>query len=101
MDGNAFGQDVQPCNESAQVTFAHKPGWVNTTGADAGIVHSLPGAPHRHYIITVMSNLGDQYQDPNRPVTPSGVIPVEYTQKFAQLGRIIDQYEAIRARTLH
>lgn len=101
VNGNAFGRDVQPCNQSAQVTFAHKPGWVNNTGADAGIVRSLPGAPHRHYIITVMSNLGDQYQDPNRPATPSGVVPVEYTQKFAQLGRIIDRYEAIRARTLH
>ena len=94
--GEAFGQDVRPCNEAAQVTFAHKPGWVNNTGADAGIVKSLPGAADRHYIIAVFSNLGDQYQDPGRPATPPGTVPVEYTQKFAQLGAAVDQYEAAR-----
>jgi hypothetical protein len=94
--GNYFGQDVRPCNQDAQVTFEHKPGWVNNTGADAGIVRSLPGKPGRHYIIAVYSNLGDQYQDPQRPATPTGVVPVEYTQKFAQLGQAIDQYEAAR-----
>ena len=92
--GEAFGQDVRPCNEAAQVTFAHKPGWVNNTGSDAGIVKSLPGAADRHYIIAVFSNLGDQYQDPGRPATPPGTVPVEYTQKFAQLGAALDQYEA-------
>jgi hypothetical protein len=94
--GNQFGQDVRPCNQAAEVTFAHKPGWVNNTGSDAGIVRSLPGKPYRHYVITVFSNLGDQYQDPQRPATPAGVVPVEYTQKFAQLGQAIDQYEATR-----
>jgi hypothetical protein len=94
--GEAFGQDVRPCNEAAQVTFAHKPGWVNNSGADAGIVKSLPGAADRHYIIAVFSNLGDQYQDPGRPATPPGTVPVEYTQKFAQLGAAVDQYEAAR-----
>jgi hypothetical protein len=94
--GNYFGQDVRPCNQDAQVTFQHKPGWVNNTGSDAGIVRSLPGKPYRHYIVAVYSNLGDQYQDPQRPATPTGVVPVEYTQKFAQLGQAIDQYEATR-----
>jgi hypothetical protein len=92
--GNAFGQDVRPCDASAQVTFAHKPGWVNNTGADSGIVTSLPGAAERHYIISVFSNLGDQYVDPNRPATPAGTVPVEYTEKFAQLGAAIDAHEA-------
>ena len=78
------------------MTFAHKPGWVNNTGADAGIVRALPGASRRHYIIAVFSNLGDQYQDPQRPATPDGVVPVEYTQKFAQLGQAIDGYELTR-----
>jgi hypothetical protein len=96
VEGNYFGQDVRPCNQAAQVSFAHKPGWVSNSGADAGIVRSLPGAPHRHYIVTVFSNLGDQYQDPQRPATPAGVVPVEYTQKFAQLGQAIDQYETAR-----
>jgi hypothetical protein len=97
VDGNYFGQDVQPCNHTAHVTFAHKPGWVSNSGADAGIVTSLPGRADRHYITAVFSNLGDQYQDPNRPPTPPGVAPVEYTQKFAQLGLAIDTYEAARS----
>jgi hypothetical protein len=92
--GNKFGQDVRPCNQSAQVSFAHKPGWVNSTGSDAGIVRSLPGAAERHYIISVLSNLGDQYRDPGRPATPTGTVPVEYTQKFAKLGAAIDRHEA-------
>jgi hypothetical protein len=95
--GNRFGRDVRPCNAAATVTFAHKPGWVNNTGSDAGIVTSLPGQPQRHYVISVLSNLGDQYQDPNRTPTPSGVTPVEYTEKFAQLGKIMDDYAASHA----
>jgi hypothetical protein len=95
--GNHFGRDVRPCNRAAKVTFAHKPGWVSNGGADAGIVRSLPGQPFRHYIIAVFSNLGDQYQDPGRPATPPGVISPWYTQKFAQLGALIDQYEAARS----
>jgi Beta-lactamase enzyme family len=94
VEGNPFGHDVRPCNQAAQVTFAHKPGWVSNSGADAGIVTSLPGQPQRHYIIVVFSNLGDQYIDPDRPATPAGVTPPEYPQKFAQLGRIIDTFEA-------
>lgn len=94
--GNYFGRDVRPCNQAAQVTFQHKTGWVGNSGADAGIVLSRPGKPYRHYIITVFSNLGDQYQDPQRPATPAGVVPVEYTQKLAQLGQAIDRYEAAR-----
>jgi hypothetical protein len=96
--GNYFGQDVRPCNQAAQVTFAHKTGWVSNSAADAGIVKSLPGQAGRHYIIAVFSNLGDQYQDPNRPPTPPGVVPVEFTQKFAQLGLAIDTYESARHR---
>ena len=94
VDGSPFGRDVRPCNRTAQVTFAHKPGWVSNSGADAGIVKSLPGQPNRRYIIAVFSNLGDQYADPGRPPTPAGVVPPWYTQKFAQLGRAIDRYEA-------
>ncbi|MEV6490158.1 serine hydrolase [Actinoplanes sp. NPDC051633] len=97
--GSAFGQDVRPCNEAAEVTFAHKPGWVGNSGADAGIVKSLPGKAGRHYIVAVFSNLGDQYQDPGRPATPAGTVPVEFTEKFAKLGAAIDRYEAGRAAT--
>jgi hypothetical protein len=96
VDGNYFGRDVRPCNQHAQVVFMHKPGWVSNSGADAGIVQSLPGKAYRHYIIAVFSNLGDQYHDPNRPPTPAGVVPAEYSQKFAQLGLAIDRYRPAR-----
>jgi hypothetical protein len=96
--GNAFGEDVRPCNEAAEVSFAHKPGWVPNSGADSGIVSSLPGERRRHYIISVFSNLGDQYTDPNRPPAPEGTVPVQYTEKFAELGALIDRYEAGKRR---
>jgi hypothetical protein len=101
VDGNRFGRDVRPCNRAAEVTFAHKPGWVSNSGADAGIVRALrsrPGAPRRNYIISVFSNLGEQYQDPQRPPTPPGTVPVQHTEKLAQLGRAIDRYEANKCR---
>jgi hypothetical protein len=95
--GNHFGRDVRPCNQAAQVTFAHKDGWVSNSGSDAGIVQSLPGQHYRHYIVAVFSNLGDQYADPGRPATAPGLTAPWYTQKFAQLGKAIDQYEAARS----
>jgi hypothetical protein len=94
VGGDAYAHDVRPCNQSAQVTYAHKTGLVGNSGSDAGIVQSLPGKQGRSYIVAMFSNLGDQYQDPNRPPTAPGAHPVAYTEKFAQLGLIIDQYEA-------
>jgi Beta-lactamase enzyme family len=94
VDGDDFARDVRPCNQTAPVTFAHKTGLVNNSAADSGIVKSLPGKAGRSYIISVFSNLGDQYIDPNRPATPPGTYAVTYTQKFAQLGKAIDQFEA-------
>jgi hypothetical protein len=97
VDGNKFGRDVRPCNAKAQVTFAHKTGWVNNSAADAGIVRALPGKGGRHYIIAVFSNLGTQYIDAGRPETPSGIFPFSFTEKFAKLGRTMDAYEKRRA----
>ncbi|GAA3433786.1 serine hydrolase [Kutzneria kofuensis] len=90
VDGLYYGQDVRPCNASAEVTMAHKTGWVDTTGSDAAIVHSLPGKAKRNYIVVVFCNLGTDYVDVNRPADPPGVYPVPYTQKYAQLGKAID-----------
>jgi hypothetical protein len=89
--GAVYGRDVRPCNASAEVTFAHKTGWVDTTGSDAGIVHSLPGQPRRDYIVVVFSNLGTDYIDVNRPADPPGIYPVPYTEKHGKLGRAIDE----------
>jgi hypothetical protein len=71
--------------------MSHKTGWVDTTGSDAAIVHSLPGKDKRNYIVVVFCNLGTDYVDVNRPADPPGVYPVPYTQKYAQLGKAIDQ----------
>jgi hypothetical protein len=85
-----YDRDVRPCNEAAEVTFAHKTGWVDTTGSDAGIVKSFRGKDKREYIVVVFCNLGTDYVDANRPADPPGVFPVLYTQKYAQLGKAID-----------
>jgi hypothetical protein len=90
VGGLYYGQDVRPCNAAAEVTMAHKTGWVDTTGSDAAIVHSLPGKAKRNYIVVVFCNLGTDYVDVNRPADPPGVYPVPYTQKYGQLGKAID-----------
>jgi hypothetical protein len=91
VGGLAYGQDVRPCNATAEVTYAHKNGWVDTTGSDAGVVHSLPGKARRNYIVAVFCNLGTDYIDVDRPADPPGIYPVPYTQKYGQLGAAIDQ----------
>ncbi|WP_279582140.1 serine hydrolase [Fodinicola feengrottensis] len=90
-DGRVYGQDVRPCNAAAQVTYAHKTGFVDTSGQDAGIVQNLPGKASRHFIVVVHTNLGTRYIDVNRPADPPGIYPVVYTEKFGLLGKAIDQ----------
>lgn len=98
VNGAKFGRDVRPCNNKAEVSLAHKTGWVNNTASEAGVVRALPGKGGRHYIIVVFSNLGTQYTDANRPATPTGIYPFSYTEKFGMLGRAMDAYEKKRAR---
>jgi hypothetical protein len=93
----AFGQDVRPCNERAEVAFAHKTGFTYNYLADAGIVRSFTG-PSGDYIVVMMSNLGYRYGDPGqaavaKPVCgddPGNDDGVCYTEKFAALGRSVD-----------
>jgi CubicO group peptidase (beta-lactamase class C family) len=92
--GIAYGHDVRHCNDAAEVTYAHKNGWVNNSGADAGIVKALPGKGGRTYIVAMFSNLGYQYVDANRP--PTGAENVWFTEKLAKLGKIVDEYEKRR-----
>src|SRR5207249_4743880 len=89
-----FGQDVRPCNDDAEVAFAHKTGFTYNFLADMGIVDSLPDTPaDRHYIVVMMSNLGYRYADgrfaraQHAPCVDPGVC---YTERFARLGRAID-----------
>jgi hypothetical protein len=103
----AFGQDVRPCNERAEVSFAHKTGFTYNYLADAGIVRSFNGprgargsggVPRGDYIIVMMSNLGYRYGDPGQAATsepvcdddPANDDGVCYTEKFAALGRSVD-----------
>jgi hypothetical protein len=93
----AFGQDVRPCNERAEVSFAHKTGFTYNYLSDAGIVRSFDGADG-DYIVVIMSNLGYRYADrrqgeATQPVCdddPANDVGVCYTEKFAGLGASID-----------
>lgn len=93
VDGIPYGRDVRPCNEDAEVTFAHKTGLTYNYGSDAGIVEALPGQDGRHYVVAAFANLGYRYSDASQadsadlPCFTSGVC---YTEKFAILGRSID-----------
>ncbi|MFD7652814.1 serine hydrolase [Actinosynnema sp. NPDC059797] len=86
-----YDRDVRPCDAVAEVTYAHKNGWVDTTGSDAGIVKALRGQVKRDYIVVVFSNVGTDYVDAHRPADPPGVFPVLYTEKYAKLGKAVDQ----------
>ncbi len=91
VDHRVYGQDVRPCQTTAEVEYLHKTGLVDTAGNDAGIVNNLPGKARRHFIVVVHSNLGDRYSDANRPADPPGIYPVAYTEKYATLGAAIDK----------
>jgi hypothetical protein len=94
----AFGQDVRPCNEQAEVSFAHKTGFTYNYLADMGIVWPLEGEAGNGYIVVMMSNLGYRYADSRQadvtqPVCgddPGNDLGVCYTEKFAALGSAVD-----------
>lgn len=105
--GKSFGQDVRPCNESAEVSFAHKSGFTYNYLSDAGVVKAFAGpegargsggVPQETYIVVMMSNLGYRYADRRQaevtePVCtddPAKDVGVCYTEKFAGLGASID-----------
>lgn len=92
VDGIPYGQDVRRCNASAQVTFAHKTGLTYNFGSDAGIVHALPGARERSYVIVVLSDLGYRYADLRNAgaTTLPCSVDVCYSEAFARLGRAVD-----------
>ena len=96
--GKDFGEDVRPCNERAEVSFAHKTGFTYNYLFHAGIVRSFAGAPQGDYIVVMMSNLGYRYSDPRQgdvaqPVCgdePAKDTGICYTEKFAALGSAVD-----------
>ncbi|MEO7422209.1 MAG: hypothetical protein ABIU87_07430 [Ornithinibacter sp.] len=94
VDGLRYAGDVRPCNGTAEVVFAHKTGLTENYGSDAGIVTALPGRDGRQYIVAVLSNLGYRYSDASAAADAAHPSPdgsgVCYSQKFAELGRAID-----------
>ena len=94
VDGIRYECDVRPCNAAAQVSFAHKTGLTENYGSDAGIVTALRGQDGRRYIVAIFTNLGYRFSDASRAadVIPPGTDEsgVCYSQKFAELGRAID-----------
>jgi hypothetical protein len=95
VDGIPYGQDVRPCNATAEVSFAHKTGLTFNYGSDAGIVQSLPGKPYRHYVIALIANLGYRYTDPvfaGRTSFPcfDAVGGICYTQRIPAVAKQID-----------
>lgn len=96
VDGYFYDNDVRPCNAAAEVTFEHKTGLTYNYGADAGIVRSLPGKPHRHYVISFISSLGYRYVDESfagrTTTTPceDATSPICYTQQIPAMARRID-----------
>jgi hypothetical protein len=100
VDAIRYGCDVRPCNVAAQVTFAHKTGLTENYGSDAGIVTALRGQDGRRYVVAIFTNLGYRFSDASRAsdvIAPgtdeSGVC---YSQKFAELGRGIDDLFRLR-----
>ena len=76
-----FPADVRAANARAEVMFAHKTGGTDNYCSDAGIVTGI-GEHRRHYIVALISNMGQRYAAP-----PDGVV----NGKLAGLGRAIDQ----------
>ena len=94
VDGIPYGQDVRPCNATAQVSFAHKTGLTENYGSDAGIVTALPHQDGRRYIVVIFSNVGYRYSDASQASTDGFPcftgLGICYSQKFAPLGKAID-----------
>ena len=93
--GEDFGVDIRAANARAEVIYAHKSGWTFNYGSDTGIVASLPGKPFRHYVVSIIANLGYRYADEvfaTRTTFPAldSVSPITYTQRIPALGKAID-----------
>jgi hypothetical protein len=94
VDGIDFGYDVRPCNDTAEVTFAHKTGLVSISGNNAGIVKALPGQDGRWYVVALNASIGTRFGDAawaaSRPNACSGAPFVCYPPAFARMGADID-----------
>jgi len=98
VDGVPYPDDTRPCNDDAEVTFSHKTGLTRNYGSDVGYVHSLPGAPRRDYVISIITNLGNRYTDPVMNQAPADPQQGDcwtadficYSEAFARFGASVD-----------
>ncbi len=92
--------DIRPCNDQAEVTFFNKYGLTYNAGSDAGIVKNLPDKPFRHYIVSVMTNIGYRYGDIEMAALGNACLHNDssfcYTEKLPIMAGQIDA--AIKAR---
>jgi hypothetical protein len=90
----SFGFDVRPCNETAEVTFAHKTGLVRMAGNDAGIVRALPGEDGRWYVVALNASAGLRFSDPQFATQGNPCLGppfICYPRPFPRMGAAIDQ----------
>lgn len=89
-----FGYDTRPCDAAAEVEFLHKTGLVSFAGSDAGIVRALPGEGGRQYLVSVFSNVGYRFGDPDwassDPNACEGSPYVCYSRAYGRIGRSVD-----------
>lgn len=89
-----FGYDTRPCNEAAEVTFAHKTGLVSFSGNDTGIVKALPGEDGRWYVVAVHSSVGYRFGDADwansDPNACLGSPYVCYSRAYGRVGAAVD-----------
>ena len=102
--GIDFGYDVRPCNETAEVTFAHKTGLISVAGNDTGIVRALPGGDGRWYVVALHASVGSRFSDTafaaSQPNACFGPPFVCYPSAYARMGAAIDQLVKDRPRNV-
>lgn len=102
--GINFGFDVRPCNETAEVTFAHKTGLISVAGNDTGIVRALPGEDGRWYVVALHASVGSRFSDSafatSWPDACGGAPFVCYPSAYARMGAAIDQLVKDRPRNV-
>lgn len=97
----AFGRDVRPCNEAAEVQFLHKTGLTWNYASDAGLVEPLPGRPFRRYVVAVITSGGTRFVDPERAAAPRHPCQADrvcLTRALATLGATLDAHLVRAAR---
>ncbi len=79
--GERFPGPLEARDSDGPVEFAHKTGTTENYASDAGIVTGRPGFAQRHYLVSVITNLGKRYAPVEQAFT---------TWRIPALGAAID-----------